>query len=86
MRARAPPCCDGLKGACPVAQPAAHGQWRLINPMARCRFALVEPTREERRYAQACLALLALDVEDEPDVDGLPQHMRVGQVRPCKAC
>ena len=54
--------------------------------MMRCRFALAAPTPEERRYGEACDALLARDVEAEPDDDVLPHYMSGSQVRPCKGC
>ena len=52
--------------------------------MARCRFALVEPTFAERRYGEACDALLARDVDSAPDDDVLPHYMLVSQVRPLR--
>ena len=84
MRARQLGCCKRLRVPALAAQPAAHGKWKWINPMARCRFELVEPTPAERRYGEACDVLLARDVDSVPDDDVLPQYMRVSHVRPLR--
>ncbi|KAK9827580.1 hypothetical protein WJX81_000554 [Elliptochloris bilobata] len=69
------------KAQCPTVAPVQSGKWRTMNPMARCRFALVSPSAKELEYAKDCFALVAQDVEDEPDDDILPVSLRVGRSR-----